>query len=251
MAPLGRFAHLLGSSLGPRLLLDQVDSLVAKILVVDDDADLAGMVQDWLTHQHHTVELANNGTDASERLKFYEYDVIVLDWDLPGISGIDVLKEYRDAGGLTPVLMLTGKKSIDDKEKGFDCGADDYLTKPFNMRELSARVSAVLRRAAGQTSSMLQAGDLVLDPTSFKVTRRGEEIHLRKQEFALLEFLIRNQDRVFSPEALLERVWRSESDAGGDAIRSCMKRLRQKIDGPGQESLIRTVHGVGYKLTTK
>jgi DNA-binding response OmpR family regulator len=221
---------------------------MAKLLLVEDDLELCGMVEDWLTHEHYQVEVTNNGAEAQERLAVFEYDLVLLDVDLPGLSGIDVCKGFRAQGGKTPILMLTGKKTIDDKEAGLDSGADDYLTKPFHMKELSARVRAILRRSSGQTSNVLKAGSLELDPTSFRVTLNGQDVHLQRKEFALLEFLMRNPNRVFSADALLERVWASESDATGEAIRTCLKRLRQKIDEPEKESIIRTVHGVGYKL---
>ncbi len=221
---------------------------MAKILLVEDDPVLCGMTEDWLKHEHYSIEIATNGRDAREKIQFFEYDLFILDWELPEVTGIELCKEYRDGGGKTPILMLTGKKAIGEKEAGLDAGADDYLTKPFHMRELSARVRALLRRSSATTSNVLKAGNLEVDPTSFNVTRNGEQIHLQRKEFALLEFLMRNPNRVFSPESLLERVWASESDATVEAIRSCMKRLRQKIDVEGSASLIRTVHGVGYKL---
>lgn len=221
---------------------------MAKLLIVEDDTELCGMIEDWLSHEHYQVEVTHNGREAQERLTFYQYDLILLDLELPGMTGLEICKAFRAQGGKTPILMLTGRKSIDDKEAGLDSGADDYLTKPFHMKELSARVRAILRRSTGQTTNVLKAGPVELDPISFRVTRNGEDIHLQKKEFALLEFLMRNPNRVFSADALLERVWASESDATGEAIRTCMKRLRQKIDEPEKESIIRTVHGVGYKL---
>lgn len=221
---------------------------MAKVLVVEDDAELRGMVEDWLSHEHYEVESAGNGREALEKLRFYEFDLILLDWELPEVQGIDILREFRAGGRTTPVIMLTGKKAIGEKEQGLDTGADDYLTKPFHMKELSARVRAILRRAGGQTSNILRARNIELDPTSYRVLRDGVDVHLQRREFSLLEFLMRNPNRVFSPDALLERVWASESDATPEAIRTCMKRLRQKIDVEGQESIIRTVHGVGYKL---
>jgi DNA-binding response OmpR family regulator len=224
---------------------------MAKLLVVEDDAELCGMIEDWLTHEHYQVEATGNGRDALEKLTFYEFDLILLDWELPETSGLEICTVFRQRGGTTPILMLTGKKTIDDKELGLNSGADDYLTKPFHMKELSARVRAILRRSSNQLSNVLKAGDLSLDPISFRVMRGADEIQLQKREFALLEFFMRNQSRVFSPDALLERVWASESDATAEAIRTCLKRLRQKIDEPGKDSVIKTVHGVGYKLEAR
>jgi two-component system response regulator MprA len=221
---------------------------MAKILVVEDDFEYADLVRTWLTHEHHTVEVAHTGTAASELLQAYEYDAIILDWDLPGMSGLDVCVAFRKSGGKTPIIMLTGKKSVDEKEAGLDSGADDYVAKPVHVKELSARVRALLRRASGVTSNVLKVKALSLDPKTFSVTRGDEDITLSKQEFALLEFFMRNPNHVFSPEALLERVWLSESEATPNAIRACMTRLRQKIDKDGEDSAIKTIHGVGYKL---
>jgi DNA-binding response OmpR family regulator len=144
--------------------------------------------------------------------------------------------------------MLTGRGSISDKEAGLDSGADDYLTKPFNMKELSARIRAMLRRSTSQPSNVLTTGDLVVDPGKYKVLRKGVEIQLLPREFALLEFFMRHPDEVFSAEALLQRVWHSESEATSDALRTCIKRLRQKIDNSDEDSVIQTIPRVGYRL---
>lgn len=220
-----------------------------KVLVVEDDAGLNRMIREWLVFsERHTVEYAEDGNSGLDKLLFTEYDAIVLDWELPGRSGIEVLKEYRSSGGKAPVLMLTGKGGIVDKETGFDAGADDYLTKPFHMKELSARLRALIRRAGGTVSNVLQLRDIALEPGAFKVTRSGREIQLLPREFALLEFFMRHPDQVFSADTLLSRVWSSDSDATVDAITTCIKRIRKKMDVEGQASIIKTVHGVGYKM---
>lgn len=219
-----------------------------KILIVEDDVGLSKMVRDWLTFEHHMVETANNGRDGLERLQVYEYDLVILDWELPEMTGVEILRELRGRGVSTPVLMLTGKSSVNDKEEGLDAGADDYLTKPFHMKELSARVRSVLRRAGGNVSNVLKVKDMELDPSSFRATRGGKEIQLLPKEFAMLEFLMRHANQVFSAEALLSRVWASESEVTVDAVSTCIKRLRKKIDQPETDSFIRTVHGVGYKV---
>lgn len=218
------------------------------VLLVEDDTALASMVIDWLGHEHYRIEHVSNGAEGRDRLKFYEYDVAILDWDLPEVSGIDICRGYRSAGGKIPVLMLTGKSTIDQKSAGLDAGADDYLTKPFHMKELSARLRALLRRPAALVSNVLSAGDIQLDPTTYRVTKGGADIELLPKEFALLEYLMRHPNQVFSMDALLSKVWGNEADAGEEAIRSCIKRLRKKIDNAEGESLIRNVHGVGYKL---
>ncbi len=221
---------------------------MAKILLVEDDRNLAITVKDWLEFEHHLVEAVEVGTEALELAQSYQYDLIILDIELPKMNGLEVCKNYRQGGGQAPILMLTGRGSIPDKESGLDAGADDYLTKPFHLKELSARVRALLRRPGQVAGNTLRAGNLVLDTTSYKVLKDGQEIHLPRMEFALLEFLMRHQGQVFSTEALLDRVWTSDSEKSPETIRTSVKKLRSKIDTDGQPSIIRNVHGVGYKL---
>lgn len=223
---------------------------MAKILVVEDDKDLSNEVQHCLRAEKHVVESAENGTEALELLRFYKYDLVILDWELPGASGLEIIEQYRSQGGKAPVLFLTGRQDIADKERGLDSGADDYLTKPFSPRELLARLRALLRRPQELTDTILRAGDICLEVSSCRVTKAGEELHLTPREFSLLEFLLRHPDTVFSAETLLDRVWASESDATSDTLRAYITKLRSKIDSDGRASLIRTVHRLGYKLET-
>jgi DNA-binding response OmpR family regulator len=219
-----------------------------KILLAEDDIELAGVVKDWLTREFHVVEWVDDGKDALESLKYYEYDVVVLDWNLPGVTGVEIAKQFRARGGTTPILMLTGRTMVKEKEEGFDTGADDYLTKPFDPRELSARLKALLRRPKGVLSNSLKFGDLELDPRSRRVVRGGNEVQLGPKEFALLEFFMRHPSEVFTSDALLERVWLNESDSSSDTVRVHINRLRNKIDTDGTESLIRTVFKQGYRF---
>lgn len=221
---------------------------MSKILLVEDDQGLCRMIRDWLTMEHYNLEIISEGREALEKMKFYQFDLIILDWELPGMNGPQILKEYREAGKTTPVLMLTGKTTIDDKEEGFGAGADDYLTKPFHMKELSVRMRALLRRPGTFTGTVIKIGPLELDQGNYKLTKNGEDIKLLPREFALMEFFMRHPKQVFSADALLNRVWASESDASSDALTTCIKRLRKKLDEEGKPSLITTVHGVGYKL---
>ncbi len=223
-------------------------AIMAKILIADDDFDLAGMLEDWLKREQYGVEHVSNGSDASDRLKFYNYDLVVLDWDMPKMSGLEVLQEFRARGGTTPVIMLTGKSRAVDKELGLDSGADDYLPKPFEPRELSARIRALLRRSTPsfQTSNVLNLLDLTLDLVSHTVMRDGEKLELLPKEFALLEFFMRHPNEIFSLEALLARIWIADSDSSPDAVRTCIQRLRKKIDVDGRASYINTKHRVGY-----
>jgi DNA-binding response OmpR family regulator len=221
---------------------------LSKILLIEDDTDFAKMISDLLSLENHKVEWVSDGKEGYDRLKLYEYDLVVLDWGLPNVSGLEILKDFRGRGGVTPILLLTGKNSVEEKEQGLDSGADDYVTKPFHSKELAARLRALLRRPQTYTGKVLHFADLTLDRDSYRVERDGKELELLPKEFDLLEFLMRNPNKVFSPEALLNRVWPTESDATVDALTTCIKRLRKKIDVSTQSSYIRTVHGVGYRL---
>ena len=221
---------------------------MAKILVVEDNTELTQMIETLLEFEHHNVEILNDGEDASYTLKINQFDLVILDWELPGKAGIDICREYRSAGGSSPVLMLTGRREIDDKELGLDAGADDYLTKPFHPRELSARVRALLRRPKAPVSDVITFRDITITPGKHTATRGQDDLKLLPKEFSLLEFFFRHPDHVFSLEALLERVWESDSEATTEAVRSTLKRLRKKVDGDSGEPLFKTVHGVGFML---
>ena len=218
---------------------------MGKLLLVEDELDLANQIKDWLQREHHHVEVADNGQTAADLLRFSLFDLIILDWQLPGLTGLELCKQFRGRGGKTPVLMLTARAGIDDRERGLDSGADDYLCKPFHLKELSARVRALIRRAAGATNNILQAGDLQLDPLARRVSKDNLEIHLEPKEFALLEFLMRNPNVVFNADALVTRVWESDSEISPDSVRTYIKVLRKKLD---QKDLITTLHGLGYRL---
>ncbi|MBZ0186582.1 MAG: response regulator transcription factor [Candidatus Obscuribacterales bacterium] len=221
---------------------------MAKILLVEDEADISDLVTAWLAKDHHVVEVAATGEQALDLLRVYPFDVLILDWMLPGVSGVEVCREYRTRGGTSPILMLTAKSHVNEKEKGLDAGADDYLTKPFELIELSARVRALLRRPVSFAGTVLKVGTIVLDTSTHKVTKNGGEVQLLPKEFALLAFFMRHPNQVFSAEALLDRVWSYDSEASPETIRTYIKRLRKKIDEEDKSSLIGTVHGVGYKL---
>lgn len=221
---------------------------MAKILVVEDDLDLAERVKAWLEAERHMAEVAMDGSSANELLDTYAYDVIILDWDLPAVSGIEVCKRFRARGGNTPIIMLTGHDKVTDKEVGLDSGADDYLTKPFHVKELSARIRALMRRPSAVTGPTLKIADIELDPQAHKATRAGAALDLLPKEFALLEFFMRHPNQLFSPEALLDRVWHSDSESTIETVYTYIKRLRQKIDTDKKNSLIKTVYGLGYRL---
>ncbi|MBS1994186.1 MAG: response regulator transcription factor [Cyanobacteria bacterium SZAS LIN-2] len=219
---------------------------MAKILFVDDDKHLAAVVSDWLTGENHVVDVVNDGLEAASRLQFYSYDLIILDLTMPGMDGMEVCKKYRAEGGKAPIIMLTGRNETEQKMEGLDSGADDYQTKPFEMRELGARVRALLRRPQELVSEVITAGPLKLDVKAQKVTRNNVEIRLLPQQMALLEFFMRHPGEIFSSETLLDRIWSSEADTSPDTVRVHITRIRQKIDEDGQQSFIRTMHRVGY-----
>jgi two-component system, OmpR family, response regulator len=221
---------------------------MAKILMLEDEQALADIVIDWLTSQNYMVDHVNLVSDAKIRLKMYQYDLVILDVNLPDGNGVEVCRDFRTIGGRTPVLMLTGRSTVQEKALGLDSGADDYLTKPFHMDELAARVRALLRRPTSFAGAVLKFADLELNTSTHRVTKGSQEIQLLPKEFALLEFLMKHSGQVFSAEALIERIWPTDSDASPDAIRIYITRLRNKIDTKGEQSLISTMRGVGYRL---
>ncbi len=220
---------------------------MAKILLLEDDEQLADTVRTALLFDHHVVEIVHDGETALMMLHTTQYDLLICDWGLPGdLSGLDVVKQYRSSGGKSPVIMLTGRTEVVDRATGLDSGADDYMPKPFHIRELSARVRALLRRPPSYAGSTLAAGTVTLDPSKHRVLKDGQPINLLPKEFALLEFMMRHPNQVFTPESLLAHVWPSDTDATVAALRTTMKRLRTKIDPEGV--ILRTEHGVGYML---
>lgn len=221
---------------------------MSKVLVVEDEQDLADEIKEFLEDERYIVETCQDGSSALDVLAVYDYDVIILDWMLPGVDGLAVCRTFRAGGGRTPILMLTAKSSLENKEVGLDTGADDYLTKPFQLKELSARIRALIRRASATLSTNLEAGDIVLNPNTHVVTKSGQIVHLEPKEFNLLEFLMRNKNKTFSADALINRVWESETHTTTDTLRTYIRAIRRKIDTEGQTSIITTVHGVGYKV---
>jgi DNA-binding response OmpR family regulator len=221
---------------------------MAKILVVEDERDLASLVQSWLKRDHHLVEMIDDGLTALRQLEMNRYDVIILDLMLPGMDGMEICRRFRRSSGTTPILMVTARDTIEDKEAGLDAGADDYLTKPFHLKELAARVRALLRRGSSKPGNVLKVRDVELDTNEYRCTKSGAEIHLLPKEFRLLEFLVRHPNQVFSAEDLLSSVWESDTPALLDTVRGHVKRLRKKLDSPGAPSMISTVYGLGYKV---
>ncbi len=223
---------------------------MAKILLVEDDTTVSLMVENMLVHKRHQVDAVDDGKKAIDLLRSNVYDLIIVDWGLPTRSGIEVSQWFRASGGTAKILFLTGKVHIDEKEEGFGAGADDYLTKPFDLKELILRVEALLRRPEPIKPDHMAVGELRLDRHTKKVFRNDSELYLTEMEFALLEFFMVNPNKVFTNKMLLEHVWPADSSRSPDTIRIAINKLRKKIDGSDKEqnSLIKNVHGRGYML---
>jgi len=221
---------------------------MAKILVVEDDENLSRLVKICLSGESHLVDSVMRGMDALAQIRLISYDMLVLDWMLPDITGVDVLKHYRASGGKSPVLMLTSRSAIADKVTGLEAGADDYLVKPFDKLELAARVKALLRRPVEMNPEVLIRGNLEINQTTFKVIKDGEEVELRPKEFALLEFLAKHPGESFTADAILERLWRSDAMSTTDTVRTHIMTLRKKLGDNDVKPLIKTVRGRGYSL---
>ncbi|MBX9692441.1 MAG: response regulator transcription factor [Cyanobacteria bacterium] len=222
---------------------------MSKILIVEDEKDLAMELKDWFDREMYITEVVHSGVAACELLTVYQYDVILLDWMMPEMDGLEVCRRYRSQGGKAPIIMLTARNSSADAEEGLDCGADYYIKKPVSLRELSASVRAAIRRASkAPESTILEVGHLRLDVTSHTVMKDGGHVHLEPREYYLLAFLMRNPGQVFSAEALISRVWPSDTLVSADSVRTYIKGLRRKLDVEGNESIIKNVRGVGYKL---
>jgi DNA-binding response OmpR family regulator len=219
-----------------------------KILLIDDNLSLLDQIRQILTSQRYIVETVSNGEEALDKLCENPFDLIILDIMMPKMDGFTVLREMRQIKIDAPVLMLTAKGDSTDKVKGLDLGADDYLSKPFSMDELLARVRALLRRSAGQCQSVLEFGELALDTVKRKVTMGGKPVELTPREFSILEFLLHNKDRVVTRFSLAEHVWGDDFDpfSMSNFMDVHMKNLRHKIGDTGNARIIRTVRGVGY-----
>lgn len=221
---------------------------MARILIVDDDIQFAESLKDWLGTERHSVNVAYTAADGLANLESSEYDVLLLDWNLPDSTGVELCRKYRSGGGDAAVMMLTVMGATDSKVQALDAGADDYMCKPFDFQEMLARVRALRRRSGNFSRPVLQAGGIVLDTNSHTVTVSGQEIHLQPLEFAMLEFFMRNPNKVVSQEALLRRLWSSPEDSSTDAVYTCIRKLRQKLNESDKEAVIKTVHGVGYRF---
>ncbi|MBL4775217.1 MAG: response regulator transcription factor [Mariprofundus sp.] len=220
-----------------------------KILVVEDEERVAHFIQKGLKEEGHAVDVSYDGEDGEFLAEVNDYDLIILDLMLPKKNGITVCHELRASGVATPILMLTARDSVEDKVRGLDAGADDYLAKPFAFEELLARVRALLRRQSDNKSPILSIADLKLDPISRRVSRNDKPIRLTTKEYALLEYLLRNPNKVLSRTLIGEHVWDMNFDPESNVIDVYISHLRAKIDKDHDVPLLHTLRGQGYLLS--
>lgn len=230
--------------------LTRLDGTPLRVLVVDDEPNLAELLTAALRYEGWDVSTALDGHGAVKLAKDVEPDVVVLDIMLPDLDGLSVLRRIRATSPYVPVLFLTARDAVEDRVAGLTAGGDDYVTKPFSLEEVVARIRALLRRtgaAAAQRDSTIVVGDLTLDEDAHEVTRGGDEIHLTATEFELLRYLMRNAKRVLSKAQILDRVWQYDFGGQANIVELYISYLRRKIDA-GREPMIHTLRGVGYVL---
>ena len=221
---------------------------MTRVLVVDDEPGVRVALERALRLEAYDVELAADGREALERLAATAPDAVVLDVAMPHLDGLEVCRRLRDAGDRTPVLMLTARDAVDDRVAGLDAGADDYLVKPFALKELKARLRALLRRAGPGGESPLRFADLVLDPVAYEVRRGNRRIDLSRTEFHLLALVLEHPRQVLTRGQIFERVWGYDFGTGSNALGVYVGYLRRKTEAGGEPRLLHTVRGVGYVL---
>ncbi len=224
---------------------------MAKILLVEDDTKYANLIRDCLAAQKYEVELTSTIDEAMGFVDVYQFDLLIIDWHLPDAEGPTFIKSLREKGLQTPVMMLTGRDALPDKEQGFVSGADDYLSKKVDPRELVMRVQALLRRPAVYKPDLAKVRNIEIDFSKHSVAKDGKSVHLLPKEFAVLAHMVRHPNRVFTAEELLERLWPSDSEATIHTVRSCVNKIRTKLDDPDGPSLIETKYKAGYQLNTE
>ena len=219
-----------------------------KILLAEDEVDLNNVVTRYLKKNGYSVDSVLDGEEALDYLEYSEYDLVILDIMMPKVDGFEVIKKLRDKGNHTSVLMLTARDSADDKVKGLDLGADDYIVKPFDFNELLARIRAVVRRKYGNSSNKLVIGDLILDTSKKSVTRAGKQIELTGKEYEVLEYLMQSKNRILSREQIKEHVWDFDYEGDSNIIDVLIKNIRKKIDIEDGKQIIYTKRGLGYVI---
>jgi len=223
---------------------------MAKILIVEDSDDISSLVSDQLTNLRHSADIAEDGNQALSYLQSYQYDVVILDVNIPAPNGFEVLQFIRQRGGTEKVLMLTTRNEIEDRLTGFAAGADDYLAKPFDFRELNARIAALLARPVILVAKVIKWHNLELDKTARELRCDGEIIKLQPKDLDLLEFFMSNPKETFAAEVLLDRVWKANSNVSIEGLRTAISRIRKALDGCVGQPIIENVNRVGYKLRT-
>lgn len=218
------------------------------LLLVEDETELALPLKMALIREGHSVDLTADGEAAQALLRAKTYDLLILDWMLPGVSGLDLCRWLRQNSRPVPILMLTAKDHIDDRVQGLDAGADDYLVKPFELRELLARVRALVRRPTTYPSERLSYGDLVLDPVGKLAFRQNKPIELSAKEFQLLTYFFQHQGAVVTHEAIYQHLWAGEQAPNSNVVAAQVKLLRRKVDRDYAPALIHTVYGLGYRF---
>lgn len=222
-----------------------------RLLLAEDEKELSNALVTMLKHNNYSVDAVYNGQDALDYLATDNYDGVILDIMMPKVDGITVLKTIRKAGNAVPVLMLTAKTEVDDKVLGLDSGADDYLTKPFNVKELLARVRAMTRRQAEVTDSILQYSDLTLDRVTYQMAVGENHIRLGNKEYQMLEMLMTNPGQIISVEQFMDKVWGYDSDAELNTVWVFISYLRKKLSTLGAHVQIKATRGLGYSLEEK
>jgi DNA-binding response OmpR family regulator len=220
-----------------------------RILVVEDNHRLSTSLKLNLAHEGYSVDTAYDGQEGQDLAELAPYDLIILDVLLPAKDGFEVCRDLRRRRIHTPILLLTARDSVDDRVAGLNCGADDYLVKPFAMRELLARLRALLRRQQPYQPGRLEMGSLVVDPSTHTALRAGQPIELTPKEFALLEFLLRHPNQVVTRQLIEQHIWNYDFEGESNVIDVYVRRLRRKIDDPFPVKLLTTVRGIGYRLT--
>lgn len=216
------------------------------ILIIEDEADIADTIKIYLEKHGYAVDVKYDGNAGFSALKLNQYDCCLLDLNLPGRDGMDIIHNIREAGNIIPIIMLTARSQIYDKLDGFKHGADDYITKPFHLAEVMARIEAVIRRFSENKNHSLYLDEYEILPQQNKVLKGDKEIELSTKEMRLLEYLIRNQNRIVSAEELLEHVWDNSVDIFSDTVKTHIKTLRKKLDP--NKKLIKTIKGKGYGI---
>jgi two-component system copper resistance phosphate regulon response regulator CusR len=219
-----------------------------RVLLVEDDADVARFIRKGLSEETYAVDVAGNGEQAMYLASLNAYDAAILDVMIPAPDGMEVCRRLRESGSTLPILMLTALDTVDQKIAGLDAGADDYLAKPFEFRELLARLRALMRRGGATISAVLEAGDLQIDTRSHRVSMHGEPLTLTTKEYAVLEYLARNAGRIVTREEIAEHVWNEDYDPFTNLIEVYINRLRRHIESVSARKLIHTVRGAGYML---